>query len=472
MNGARSLATTTAAAPRPARWGAAPAVAIGVLCGIGCVLVAGLELRWVVYGVLVLFALTVVALWPAKERLLVTATVLGLQADVALRFFVGQAGSGGLALPLAVFPATALVVWWWTAAPPHRRLRLAGRLGVPIAAVLVTSIASVCASAERFVGTTELLLAVELYLVYVVALNAVRSVDDLEWITTLLGVSVVVQALVVLVQSALGVSITLVGDVTAIDDGLPFSGGTVGHNPAHLAAFLMPPLLIALAQLFSARRVRPRTLLVVALGMVAEALTLKRAAWAGVAIGIGWLVILGKRQRTLRRGRVVALAIVLAVLGVGVWGMMAVRLERFPIAAAYEERAGLMRMALDAIAEHPFLGIGLGAYAQSFKQFRAMATSGQWLAIVHNQYLMRGAETGIPGLAAFVLLLAAALRQALRLARSADARLRTFGCGWSAAIVVLAWHMWWEAWQSFPEVSMLWLLLGAAEASETVERAT
>lgn len=470
MNGTRALVTP--AMPRPEWSIAVPALGFGVVAGIACVLIAGLELRWVVYGALVLCVGTVFTFSPAKERLLVGATVLALQADVALRFLVGHAGGGGFAFPLAVFPATALVVWWRATASPSRPLRLVGRHGLPIAAVLVTSLASVCASTERFVGAIELLLAVELYLVYVVALNAVRSRDDLDAITTLLAASIVMQALVVLVQSVLGVTITLVGDVTAIDDGIPFSGGTVGHNPAHLAAFLMPPLLIVLAQLLSVRRVRPQLLFVAALGLTAEALTLKRAAWAGILIGITWLVVLGKRQGTLRKGRVVAIGLVLAVLGLGVGGMMAVRLERFPITAAYAERAGLMRMAVDAIGEHPVFGIGVGAYAQSYKQFRASATRGQWLASVHNQYLMRGAEAGVPGLAAFVLLLAAALRQALRLTRNVDGRMRTFGCGWSAAIVVLGWHMWWEIWQSFPEVSMFWLLLGAAEASERMEQAT
>jgi hypothetical protein len=463
MSEARAFVPAASAAERPS---ALPALGVGALVGVACVVLAGLETRWIVYGVLVAGAATVVALSSAKERLLEAATVLGLQADVALRFLVGQAGSGGLAFPLAVFPAAALLLWWWATGRP---LRFAGRLALPIAAVLVTSLVSVCASSERFVGVTELLLVLELYLVYVVALNAVRSPDDLDRVTTLLDASIVMQAAVVLVQSALGVTITLVGDVKDIDDGLPFSGGTVGHNPAHLAAFLMVPLLLAMAAALSARRVRLRTVLAVLCGLLAEALTLKRAAWVGVAIGIAWLAVIGVRRRALRPARVVAIAGTFAVLGACTWGMMAVRLERASVASTYDERAGLMRMAVDAIEEHPVLGIGLGAYAQRYKDFRAVVGSGQWLAIVHNQYLLRGAETGIPGLLAFVLLLAAALRQALRLARAPDARRRVFGCGWSAAIVVLAWHMWWEVWQSFPEVSMFWLVLGLAEASDAEE---
>jgi len=466
MTPARSIPVGGPAASRPERLLPLPALAAGLLTGVACVVAGGLDLRWLVYGAGFIVAGLVVSLSSRKERLLLAATVLALQADVDLRLFVGHAGSGGLAFPLALFPAVGLLFWWRTGSPARPRLRVAGRLGLPIAALFATTVASIAVSHERFVGITELLLEVELYLVYVVILNAVRSEADVEWITKLLCACVVVQAVAVALQSALGVSFSLTGDLTANDDSLPFAGGTVGRNPAHLVAFILPPVLIAVAPLLTERVPRARLAVVAALGIATLVLTLKRAAWVGFAIATAWLVALARAQHALRLGRVVCVGAVVAVLGAGAWGMMAVRLERFPVSDAYAERVGLMQMAVDAIETHPVFGVGAGAYGQTFKQFLTRETSHQWLWIVHNEYLLRGAETGVPGLIAFLAVLTGAFRQALRLSRSPSPTLRTFGRGWSAALVALAWHMWWEPWQSFPEVSMFWLLLGVAEASE------
>jgi len=78
-----------------------------------------------------------------------------------------------------------------------------------------------------------------------------------------------------------------------------------------------------------------------------------------------------------------------------------------------------LRIAVRAIEAHPLLGLGPGAYGYLYKAYLPDDLPRQWLYTVHNEYLLRAAETGIPGGVAFVVLLVAALRLAMRLSRAA-----------------------------------------------------
>jgi putative inorganic carbon (HCO3(-)) transporter len=146
------------------------------------------------------------------------------------------------------------------------------------------------------------------------------------------------------------------------------------------------------------------------------------------------------------------------------------RLSDSPVDQAYEERAGLMRMAVRVIASQPLSGVGPGAYAYTYKTFLTPELREQWLATVHNAYLLRAAETGIPGGIALVLLLAAGLRQALRLTRARSQIIRITAIGWSAALIAVCWEMNWDIWRGFTYNALLWFLLGLMEAAENLSR--
>jgi O-antigen ligase len=174
----------------------------------------------------------------------------------------------------------------------------------------------------------------------------------------------------------------------------------------------MPALMITSALVISKAKLLPRpyTLTLMLLGTGAIGLSFTRAAWIGFAMGLTTIVLFGWRRRTIQGRMVFWIA---AIMVVGVTIFLPTMLTRItgdyaaqggdPNSAALDERMGLIRIALNIIADHPLTGIGPGAYAQVFRGYANGVD--QWLYTVHNEFLLRAAENGIPGALAFVAFL-------------------------------------------------------------------
>jgi O-antigen ligase len=279
------------------------------------------------------------------------------------------------------------------------------------------------------------------------------------------------QSLVYFVEDALGMTFTLSGEVFERTGELARHGGTVAVTPAGFASFVLPLLLIAIARLLTPGDASSITQLgLVAAGLLALILTLTRAAWSGFGLGLMVLLFLGARRGLVKPRRIAAfLGVCFLVLAAATPKIMA-RLEN-SVPDAYEERRALMQMAMNVIAAHPLQGVGAGAYPFVFGRYLTPDLERSWLYIVHNQYLLRWAETGFLGFAAFVTLLVLAARDAYRLSESSDPELAAFGIAWAAGLVALAWEMYWDIWQGFPYNALLWALCGFVVAVRRIDRA-
>jgi O-antigen ligase len=178
--------------------------------------------------------------------------------------------------------------------------------------------------------------------------------------------------------------------------------------------------------------------LVAALGLVPMAAALfvigSRGSWLAVAVALGISTLLrastrasGDRDRrrqivrVLWRGSVAAAALVLVGLAVSLAGPLEgaadFAFERLamlfdPQRAEFNySRLGVWRDSLDMFADHVLLGVGPGAFETSFPPYHASAYG---ISHAHNQLVHLAAETGVAGLAAFLLLLRQARRTAVR----------------------------------------------------------
>jgi hypothetical protein len=409
---------------------------------------------------------------PEKRRTLMAVFVLSLQVDVYLRFYLGKGmDQEGLSFPLVVMTGSVLFLWCaWTAR--LKDFHWAGSMGAPILALLVTSLLSLSTTSERFVTATQIWYRVELYFVYFLAFNLVRSTEDFRRVVNLLFITLAAQSIIYFVQSSLGVTFDFAGKTFEEGD-IPRPGGTVSTNPAGFASFIMPALMIASAMVMVKYKAisRPYVLVLMMLGSAAIALTFTRAAWIGFAAGIVAIFVLGYRSRLIKAGMFLwILAFAGIAFGILFPTMMARLSEDYTggggdlTQGGLEERVGLMRIALNVILHHPLTGVGAGAYGSVFKSYIPDGLN-QWLFVVHNEFLLRAAETGIPGMIAFVALLVVAFRIALRLARTTLSLISVTSMGWFGALIALVWQMNWVPWTGWSYNAMFWFMLGLIDAA-------
>jgi O-antigen ligase len=193
--------------------------------------------------------------------------------------------------------------------------------------------------------------------------------------------------------------------------------------------------------------------------MAAVLLTFTRAAWVGFGLGMCWVMLLAARRGA--RTRHMAIIVLVACLGAAImWPVLALRADASQTSAAFDERYALMVMAWRVVEDNPILGVGAGAYAFVFRQYLTPGLARNWLFVVHNEYLLRWAETGIAGLLGLVAFWVGAFRIAMRASRDPDPTTMALGIGCSAAVIALMWEMWWDISLGFQTEALVCFLLG------------
>jgi putative inorganic carbon (HCO3(-)) transporter len=187
-----------------------------------------------------------------------------------------------------------------------------------------------------------------------------------------------------------------------------------------------------------------------ALMMVALGMSWSRGAWLGFGTAMAAMIL----AIVVQSGRVAVLVVLFAALFAYV--LLAGGLPRVPGAVvqrfsdflpyltvvdvrgveitdanfAVLERMAHWRAAIDMWTDRPWLGIGIGNYEPVYAAY-ALPLWSLPLGHAHNYYLNIAAETGVFGLAAYLLLWGAALVGAWRATR------RTWGWEWGVALGVL-----------------------------------
>lgn len=253
--------------------------------------------------------------------------------------------------------------------------------------------------------------------------------------------------------------------------GVVQASGTMGHQNL-LGMMTHFALLTAIALMLAGDRAR-----VLKLGagaaMVVAALTGSRGAVGFAAMGVISLMALSLlRHPTAKKMRVASasVAILLALAPVAYLTLE----KRFARSGSgdsgsNEERAAFERAARAMWADHP-LGVGANEYVvtANTKGYSTRAgviwNQGSRSANVHNVYLLIAAETGWPGLIAFVLLYAIAVLTALRAAWAKPySRQRELLLGVGVALATVAMHNFYE-WIFVVEVTqyLFAIMLGMA----------
>lgn len=199
--------------------------------------------------------------------------------------------------------------------------------------------------------------------------------------------------------------------------GFPRIQGTASE-PLYFVNFLILPISLISAFLLSRQRVMSTLVLVgvLALGIINVVLALSRAGWAALAVSL--LIIGGYYFRKIFSPRQLLISILVLAVTVGVFVRVFrltddvdLSVQKFVTqagavfqGASYSDRVSTFADAAAAWRNHPWLGVGVGNFGPVVAPFPTIEPVGGWL-IVNNIFLEIAAETGIFGLALFVLIL-------------------------------------------------------------------
>lgn len=182
-----------------------------------------------------------------------------------------------------------------------------------------------------------------------------------------------------------------------------------------------------------------------------------RGAWLGFAVSLALMLAALPRRRL----HGFAFALMLAALFWAIWGagllpssvvnrlttaatdLFSIRDARgisfTPANYAVVERLAHWQAAIGMAQDHPFLGVGLGNYAQAYDEYRLI----NWeepLGHAHNLYLNMLAETGLLGLAAYLTIWLIIFRLTWRTLRHPDRGARAIAIGLLGSWTYIAVH--------------------------------
>jgi O-antigen ligase len=266
------------------------------------------------------------------------------------------------------------------------------------------------------------------FLLYLVVANSIENSQDAAWLVGGMLVALAFEALLGSYQGLTGhyVGLSFLGEGTNV---MKYSLGEVTVNrcegtvchPNSLAMYLNSCLPFAMALAFTHlnRILRILAVMLVGTGILALMLTLSRGGWIGLLLSsslvLGLAVLRGRLKIGFALLLTVCLLVLVTILLTSGPNLVTNRLTANDRGSA-QSRIPMAMGALKILQAYPILGVGLNNYSLYMPEYDPItfaAEHGPY--IVHNTFLLIGAETGLLGLAGFTWFLVSVILQAWRL---------------------------------------------------------
>lgn len=431
------------------------------------------------FVVLALAALVAALVLADLRRLLLVAIIFDLALQWDVNFYYRTAAAdlgafGGLSLSVTTFALVGLYALWLVdrGAMRGQALRLRFRPARPLIAYVAATALSILVARDKGLSLFEIVLLVQMLLLFVYIASAARTREDISFILGALLVSLAFESLVVIGLYFGGDRFAIAGISARVDQPLSIApaqeqlrtGGTLGApNTAGAYFSLLLALAAAVLATSAGRGLKRLAAVAFALGVVALILTFSRGGWAAFVISMAVLSYAGWRRGWFR-GRVpVTIALAALVLALPFASEIGSRLDRNDAGAAHT-RVPLMRLAFRIIEDHPLLGVGANNFALVIPDYATPDLSREFLYTVHNKFLAIWSQAGLAALAAFLWFLGSTLRRARRIAGAGHDFASPLAIGIGAAVLGHMAHMTVEIFQGRPATQLLWVLAGLLAA--------
>lgn len=415
------------------------ALLLGLPSGVLLIYAAAQTPKWFFFLTLSLLAAALLVIIPARERFLIYLTVVLM--TVSLDFHPIFLESATTPWPvsgwrISLFELTfLLLVFIWLFRLVFKKteaIRFFPWVSVPFGFLwLLALVSTMRADLPFLIKVCVLWLAAESWLIFLYFANHLQDRRLLLAVFTALLVSGALQSLLGLAQYLSGGTLGLefFGEaktfmqMRAGEYLVSRVSGTFGH-PNNLAGFLSMILPLNLALLFAPlrRRLKVGLLLLFIFMTIVLVLTLSRGGWLAFILGslISFSLCLARRYRHKALSLLVALTVTVTFLVASI--VLVEPLQRRLFEEDYgaaRSRIPLAIVALNIIRHHPWLGVGLTDYVAAAPAYDITreAISYEFPRPVHNEFLLIGAELGLPALALFLLILGVLGRRLFRVSR-------------------------------------------------------
>lgn len=350
------------------------------------------------------------------------------------------------------------------------------RLVVALALFVTSVFLSLVNTTWARVSLFEAMMVVQVFfLYYVVMTAAIETPKELRLVILMLMLSLIVQGAFGTVQYLTGREFDVFKTGTPVTEETPEglvtrALGTVG-KPNGLAMYVTPLILLVTAILMRSRGFyRKLGIVAVSAGGLALLFSFSRGGW--LAFAVAFMVLL---FGFVRGGYVSTRGAILAFLAAGVvaiifFPLIQARLISPEGSEAALDRVYLIKIAWNMIKESPILGIGANTFMSVVNTYtRGPELSDVYLHMVHNQYLLVFAETGIVGILAFLWLLIACFKESWACAKSGTGEFsQMIGLSVTAAFIGMLTHMMVDMFASPMCLSLLFVFCSLCSASMKV----
>jgi len=264
-----------------------------------------------------------------------------------------------------------------------------------------------------------------IYLAFFYMENAITTKRDLKFTIVPILIGLFLESLLGIFQYYRGqvFGLGLIGERQEMMyfRGISRVGGTFGH-PNNFAIYLCLFLPLVFSFFFAPLKKEYKVIcgLIFLISVSTLILTLSRGGWISFIVSMVIFFVLGLKARliSLRRAMFVVIIciIFLAIIIFAFQELIFTRIYSYDYGSAYS-RIPLMKVAMNMIKAHPFLGVGINNYTEVMhlyddipRQIIPVGSSG-----VHNSYLGIASEIGIMGLFFFLWFVALLYKQGIKI---------------------------------------------------------
>jgi putative inorganic carbon (hco3(-)) transporter len=461
-------------------------IILGISFGIFVFLAVNIPLKWVALIFLALAFFFTSIIIQNRKKFFLTLMIVDMDLLINTHIFDDPdvlLSIVGLQISVTTIALGVLYLLWWGEIITKRskRIEIFPKTTIFIFGYMFSCLLSLFNSSSIPASFFEIFFFLQMFLMYLYIANYIKDKEDIIYILQVLLLCLFIQSATILIQYVTGIEFNFTGKKSdlyvfeyfregrSMETYRPAgTGGAINAAGAHISMLL----LMMLSLLFYTKN-RFKNILVwfvLLMGIAALILTFSRNSWIGFAVGLVVFLFVALRHRWISGKKVVSMAVLIAVI-LSVFSVpMAARLSQDDKGSAWA-RVPLMKLAFNMIQEHPFIGVGVNNFGIVLLQYASSELQGEWLHIVHNQYLLVFAETGAIGVVFFLLIMATVIHTCLGCVKYNDPLLSLLSISILSGIATLSLFMMYDlSSTSRLTAQLFWIMVSIVIGSEKLIR--